>query len=275
MAFIQMNITSYSLMRTVPVNVILPADKFSWDQKREKGKKYKTLYLLHGVFGNYTDWVNGTRIQRFAEERDLAVIMPSGDNAFYLDHEARNDYYGNYIGKELVELTRNIFPLSEKREDTYIGGLSMGGYGAIRNGLKYNDTFGAIIGLSSGLILEGIEKRTDEGKFFLESRSYAKECFGELEGIMETDKNPEFLVKKIREDGGKMPDIYLACGLSDGLLEANKKFADFLRENKVNVTFETGEGGHDWDFWDTYIKKALDWLPTDSLSKGVNSGNVM
>ncbi len=275
MAFIQMNVMSYSLMRTVPVNVILPADKFLWGQKREKGRKYKTLYLLHGVFGNYTDWVNGTRIQRFAEERDLAVVMPSGDNAFYLDHKARNDNYGEFIGRELVELTRNIFPLSEKREDTFIGGLSMGGYGALRNGFKYNDTFGAAIGLSAALILDGIWERTDKGKFFLDSRSYAEECFGELEGIVESDRNPEFLVKRIKEEGGEMPLVYLACGLSDGLLEANRKFADFLEESGVKCTFETGEGGHDWDFWDTYIKKAVEWLPADTVSKGINSGNVM
>ena len=83
MALLQMNLLSKSLMRTVPVNVILPADKmvFPGMPKREE-KPYKTLYLLHGIFGNYTDWVCGTRIQRYAEENDLAVVMPSGDHAF-------------------------------------------------------------------------------------------------------------------------------------------------------------------------------------------------
>lgn len=123
MAFIQMNLLSQKLMRTVPVNVILPVDKmiFPGMPKRED-KPYKTLYLLHGVFGNYTDWAMGTRIQRFAEENDLVVVMPSGDNAFWVDQPVTGNFYGEFVGKELVELTRKMFPLSHRREDTYIGG---------------------------------------------------------------------------------------------------------------------------------------------------------
>ena len=99
MAFIQMSILSKSLMRTVPVNVILPADKMVFPGMPEPPEKpFKTLYLLHGVFGSYIDWVNGTRIQRYAEEHDLAVVMPSGDNAFYVDQPGANNYYGEFVG---------------------------------------------------------------------------------------------------------------------------------------------------------------------------------
>lgn len=81
MAFITVNYRSNALFRSVPVNVILPADKYSADTREyDNNPPYKTLYLLHGLLGNYTDWVNGTRIQRYAEERNLAVVMPSGDN---------------------------------------------------------------------------------------------------------------------------------------------------------------------------------------------------
>lgn len=83
-----------------------------------ENKPYKTLYLLHGIFGNYSDWVCGTRIQRYAEEHDLAVVMPSGDNAFYVDQPAGGNFYGEFVGRELVELTRRIFPLSHEREDS-------------------------------------------------------------------------------------------------------------------------------------------------------------
>ena len=128
-----------SLKRTITINAILPTDKFvrPGTPKPEK-KPFKTLYLLHGIFGNYTDWVAGTRIQRWAQDNDLAVIMPSGENGFYVDHPGRGDQlYGEFIGQELVQFTRDLFHLSDKREDTYIAGLSMGGYGALRNGLKY------------------------------------------------------------------------------------------------------------------------------------------
>lgn len=275
MAFLQVNLMSKSLMRTVPVNVILPVDKMTFPgMPVREDKPYKTLYLLHGVFGNYTDWVCGTRIQRFAEEHDLAVVMPSGENAFYVDQPDGHHRYGEFVGQELVELTRKMFPLSHKREDTFIGGLSMGGYGALRNGLKYNDTFGHITALSSAIHLEEIASRTSDDCFFLDSKSYAESCFGDLSKLLESDKNPRYLIRQLKAAGKEIPKIYMACGESDSLLQANQDMVKFLKEENVDVTFEMGPGGHEWDFWDTYIQKAIDWLPTEQNGLGINSGNV-
>ena len=275
MAFIQMSILSKSLMRTVPVNVILPADKMVFPGMPEPPEKpFKTLYLLHGVFGSYIDWVNGTRIQRYADEHDLAVVMPSGDNAFYVDQPGANNYYGEFVGKELVELTRKMFPLSRKREDTFIGGLSMGGYGAMRNGLKYWENFGSIVALSGALLVEDMAKRTNDDPFFLNRRDYAEACFGDLSKILDSDKNPKCLVRQLKKEGRPIPRIYMACGDADSLLPANQDMAAFLKEQGADVTFEVGPGAHEWDFWDTYIRKAIEWLPTDKVSQGMNSGNV-
>ena len=275
MAFIQMNLLSKTLMRTVPVSVILPVDKMVFPGMPEReDKPYKTLYLLHGVFGNCTDWVCGSRIQRYAEEHDLVVIMPSGDNAFYVDQPGGNNFYGEFIGKELVELTRKMFPLSRKKEDTFIGGLSMGGFGALRNGLKYSDTFGCIISLSGALHLEQMAARTEDAPFFLESKSYAEACFGDLTKVLESDRNPRWLVKQLKKAGKDLPRIYMACGDQDGLLPVNQDMAAFLKEQDADVTFEIGPGSHEWDFWDTYIRKAIDWLPTECSGLGRNSGNV-
>lgn len=275
MAFIQMNLLSKSLMRMVPVNVILPVDKLTFPgMPVREDKPYKTLYLLHGIFGNYTDWVNGTRIQRFAEEYNLVVVMPSGDNAFYIDQPVTQNYYGEFIGKELVELTRKMFPLSHEREDTYIGGLSMGGYGAIRNGFKYHDTFGAIVALSSALVVEGFRERTNDSPIFMERRDYAEALFGDLDKMLESDKNPKYLVKKLKAEGSVLPAVYMACGDADALLGVNEDFAKFLKEQGVDVTFEVGPGNHEWDFWDTYIKKGMQWLPLENSGLGINSGNI-
>ena len=275
MAFIQMNLLSKTLMRTVPVNVILPVDKMVFPgMPVREDKPYKTLYLLHGVFGNYTDWVCGSRIQRYAEEHDLAVIMPSGDNAFYVDQPAGNNFYGEFIGKELVDITRKMFPLSHKREDTFIGGLSMGGFGALRNGLKYSETFGRIISLSGALHLEEMTSRTKDAPFFIESKSYAEACFGDLTKVLESDKNPRWLVKELKKAGKELPKIYMACGDQDHLLPVNQDMADFLKKQGADVTFEIGPGNHEWDFWDTYIKKAIGWLPAEESGLGMNSGNV-
>lgn len=276
MAFIQMNLLSKCLMRTVPVNVILPADKLVFPGMPEReDKPYKTLYLLHGIFGNHMDWGTGTRIQRYAEENDLAVVMPAGENAFYVDRADANDFYGEFVGRELVELTRKMFPLSDKREDTFIGGLSMGGYGAMRNGLKYSDTFGYIVSLSGALLVEDFPKRTNESPLFMERRDYAESCFGDLDAMQESDMNPKWMVKKLKADGKEIPKVFMACGDQDSLLETNKKMAAFLQEQGVDVIFEVGPGNHEWDFWDTYIKKAVyEWLPTEHNGLGINSGNV-
>lgn len=152
MALLQMQLFSRSLMRTVPVTVVLPADKMTdFNAPLLPEKKYPTLYLLHGIFGSSLDWLSGTRIERYATEHDLCVVMPSGDNSFYVDRPGANQNYGMFVGQELVELTRRMLPLSRERKDTFIGGLSMGGFGALRNGLKYSDTFSAIIALSAAL----------------------------------------------------------------------------------------------------------------------------
>ncbi len=275
MALIQVNFMSKSLMRTVPMNVILPVDKLNFPGMPEKETgKFKTLYLLHGVFGNYTDWLSGTSIQRWAEEKDLAVVMPSGDNMFYVDQPGVHNHYGEFVGKELVEITREMFPLSDKREDTCIGGLSMGGYGAIRNGLKYHETFGHIVALSSALVIDGIEKRTNDAPLFIEGRSYAEGVFGDLEQLKDSDKNPKWLAKTLAEQKIEFPHIFMACGLEDSLLGANRDFKEYLENLGIKVDYEEGPGAHEWDFWNRYIKKAVDWLPLEDNAAGLNSGNV-
>ena len=269
MALIQVNYVSNALQRTVPVQVILPIDKLTPDGKLPAEKKFKTLYLLHGFLGNYTDWVSGTRIQRWAEERDLCVVMPSGDNAFYVDRPETLNNYGVFIGEELVEITRRMFPLSRKREDTFIGGLSMGGYGAVRNGLKYHDTFGAVISFSG--VLQLWEENTSPSQRV--NMAFEAGIFGDLDDALASDKNPAWLVKEL--SGKKnLPNMYIACGTEDALLSHSRNFRDLLTENGFSVTYVEGPGGHEWDFWDTHIKKVLDWLPLDALSRGINSGNV-
>ena len=100
MALMEVNFFSKALMRPVTMNVILPVDKvFFGEETEEENKPFKTLYLLHGVMGNYTDWVTGTCIKRWAEEKNLAVVMPSGANMFYMDHPNANENYSEFIGK--------------------------------------------------------------------------------------------------------------------------------------------------------------------------------
>ncbi len=274
MALIQCNFFSKSLMRTVPIQVVLPTDKTDFSKETTIAPKtFKTLYLLHGIFGNYTDWVSGTRVQAWAEERNLAVVMPSGDNKFYVNNSRSSEMYGDFIGKELVDFTRRSFPLSQKREDTFIGGLSMGGFGAIVNGLQNPETFGAICGLSSALILDTLENHTEYTDFLMTNKGYYEAVFGDLTKVKGGENDYYALAEKDAKQGGK-PKIYLCCGTEDHLITPNREFRDYLKKLGYDTTWEEGPGKHDWYFWDEYILKVMNWLPLDDAVKGVSSGHV-
>ncbi|HAJ15576.1 MAG TPA: acetylesterase [Erysipelotrichaceae bacterium] len=274
MAVFEVNFYSDKLGRNVPMYVILPTDKYYFGEKKEEIEAYKTLYLLHGVIGNYTDWLYNSRIKKYAEDHDLCVVMPSGDNSMYLDQGV--DYYGEFIGQEIVEFTRKSFPLSHKRCDTYIGGLSMGAFGAMRNGLKYHDTFGAIIALSGAYVLDE-ETLIDvkEPKFPGETMTYKKRVYGDdLSAALKSDKNPVYLIETLAKQHIDFPEIYMACGSEDFLFEKNNNVDRVLSENHIKHVYEVGPGVHDWNFWDTYIEKAINWLPLGRSTAGKSSENI-
>lgn len=265
MALIQMDFHSETLKRTVPVNIILPFERFS--------APFPTLYLLHGLTDNANGWLSYSRIRLWAEESGLAVVMPSGENSFYMDILVKDGClgdFGEYVGRELVEVTREVFPISRKREDIFLGGLSMGGFGACRNALKYWKTFGKAAVLSGALHV--YEYPADwvetQGNTIGEVRN-----FGNLEETRNTDRNPRYLIREIQNDPeGRFPAFYIACGLQDSLLEANRSMAKALRDAGAEVVYEEGEGGHDWDFWDAYIQRVLKWLGYSGVRKTENAG---
>jgi len=191
----------------------------------------------------------------------LEVVMPSGDNSFYMDILVKDGAlgdYGEFVGKELVNVTWEMFPLSKKREDTFIGGLSMGGFGACRNGLKYSDVFGKAAVLSGALHFYEYSREWVEttGNTIGEARN-----FGNLDETENSDRNPRWLIRQIEEDPSReFPAFYVACGLQDHLIDANRSITAALKEAGADVVYEEGEGIHDWVFWDTYIQHVLKWL---------------
>lgn len=273
MALIQMNLMSSALMRTVNVTVILPTDKLLAPGAARREGPCQTLYLLHGLLGSEYDWVTGTPIRRWAEERDLAVVMPAGENSHYVDRtDARADF-GAFVGSELVELTREIFPLSRRREDTFVAGLSMGGYGALRNGLKYSERFGAIGAFSVPDPLETVKRLRAESGRLTESRRFFESCFGPAERLAGSDKDLLALAETLCREKRALPRLFLACGDGDPLLPGNRRLAAALRALGFSARYEESEGGHDWDFWTAALRSLLDWLPLRT-NAGIHSGNV-
>ena len=276
MALVEVNFMSKSLLRSVTFTAIIPADKFVIGEESSEPKQYKTLYLLHGGFGHHLDYISGTRIQRWAEENDLAVIMPTGENQFYVDKPERGEYFGAFVAKELVDFTRKMFPLSDKREDTFIAGLSMGGYGALINGLKYHETFSHIGAFSPALMNEELADG-DVTKLVgdIWQPGFYENVMGGLDTVKNSDKDYRYLIETLIAEKANIPDIYMAIGTSDFLLPPVRSYHDFLTSKDVPVTYIEDDGGHEWDFWDTYLKDFLDWLPLEAGEQGLNSGNVI
>lgn len=201
--------------------------------------------------------------------------MPSGDNKFYCDSDISGDKYGKFIAEDLVNFTRDTFPLSHEREDTFIGGLSMGGFGSIVNGLRHPEIFGCITALSSALIKDKILHAVEEpGHDFFTKRQY-ETMFGvdKIEDYNGSVNDYDALADGLK-DAKVKPKIYMACGTEDSLFDANVAFKDRLIANGFDLTWEEGPGVHNWAFWDAYIEKAINWLPLGDSVKGVSSENV-
>ena len=146
----------------------------------------------------------------------------------------------------------------------------MGGFGALRNGLKYNETFGYIAGLSNALHFFETPNPAALQSLFDEQC-----CFGDMKKAAKSDKNPRVLAEKLaKEKNALLPHIYMACGTEDSLLLSNQRFRDCLVQNGYDLTYEEFPGDHNWDFWDMTIQRVLDWLPLEDGAQGINSGHV-
>ena len=263
MAVFTFTFFSTSLTRHTEVTAILPLDVPNFlpvpgmPGPEERKKPFRTLYLLHGYSGTHTDWLKGTRIEQLAMFHNVAVICPSGENSFYLDDLNRDAKYSTLICEELIEFTRRVFPLSHRREDTLIGGLSMGGYGAIRNGLLRSDVFGTIIALSSALITDNVAKGVEKNPVV--SPAYFLHTFGPPEKIKGSDMDPEHLINRIVSENLPRPNLYVAGGTEDPLLEPNRQFHGWLEKAGYDHVYVEEPGMHEWSFWDRHIEKALVW----------------
>ncbi len=264
MALFDCYVHSESLRRKVSFQVILPNDP--QDYHTEGNQHYhrptKVLYLLHGYSDSSKDWLLHGEVQRLAFKYNLAIVLPEGGNNFYLDQKGTGHAYETFVGKELPAYIGKTFALSQKTTDQLIGGYSMGGYGAIHIGLNHVTTFGHIIALSSALIVSELADMEEGYENAIANYDYYKRVFGDFKDINKTHINPEFQVKKILDDKGMTPDIYLACGTDDFLIEHNRNFQKFLKDQAYPHIYQEGMGGHNWEFWNHNLEKGLEHILT-------------
>lgn len=248
---------SEKLSRNVPFTAILPTStEITEDnQKKKTAKPKRTIYLLHGWNGSNHDWLTNARLVEVSRTYDVAFILPAGENSFYLNHPNGN-HYGEFIGDELVETTRELFSLSAKREDTWIAGLSMGGYGALRNGFKYSNTFSKVAAFSSRIL----SKKDAPKEETLEDNDISLRLKTILQSDTLADLNDENDPYDLVQNRKQTQDLFIACGTDDHLYKENEAFHQYLTKKKIPHEYFATWGEHDWDFWNEYIEKAVQWM---------------
>jgi S-formylglutathione hydrolase FrmB len=204
------------------------------------------LYLLHGLTDDHTAWSRYTSVERYAEDAGLAVVMPSVHHSFYTD-EVHGHAYWTYVSEELPGLVRSILRLSDRPADTFAAGLSMGGYGAVKLALTHPDRYAAAASLSGTLDIH----------YMADLENRAAIWHRAFDGVIH-DADDLFA---LLATAPSVPPLYVGCGTSDGLLDANERFIAAAIGAGVDVTSDLRAGDHEWDLWDAQIADVIAWLP--------------
>lgn len=218
------------------------------------------LYLLHGLSDNHTAWLRRTRVDYYAERAGIAVVMPEVQRSFYFDMHYGLDYF-TYLSEELPALCRQLFRLSSRREENFVAGFSMGGYGALKTALRRPDRFGGAASFSGALDLKG----RMNGDSLLSA--------GEVEAISGGQVGEDDDLFALSREVGRAacPPLYITCGEEDFLLEDNRRFRRHLDELGIAHNYEEWPGEHCWEFWEESIRRSMDWfsglLPPDAVRR--------
>ena len=264
MALIDITIASKVLQREVDFLAILPEDTSGMiGMDGSSSEVCPTLYLLHGMSDDHTIWLRRTSIERYAARKGLAVIMPCADLSFYSDAKMGDDMW-TFLTQELPATCRRLFPqLSPRREDTFVAGLSMGGYGAIKCGLRCSETFSWAAGLSSAADIKALAKETS-----LQAADYWRDLFGSPRAISGSFSDLFAAVKDYAAANQQPPvKFFLWCGTEDFLYHQNIKLRRCMEKNHLDLTYAESPGDHTWECWDEQIQAVLDWLPLNKEAK--------
>lgn len=244
MSVMEFNFRSQTLNYDTAMNIIIPNTK-------PKSTGYRVLWLLHGLSQNNTSWCRKSNIERYVENTDIAVVMPDGFRSFYTNMQSGHRYW-DYISEEIPQLVYNTFNFSKRREDNFICGLSMGGYGSIKLALSFPESFGCAGSLSGCLDIAAHIPEPDAPLY-----SELKNIFINEEYIAHSDDNLMFKLENTK-DLTSLPKLYLACGTEDYCMGDNKRFYESItKKGFSDIEFEENPGNHNWTFWDEHIKHFL------------------
>jgi putative tributyrin esterase len=251
-AFLTCNAFSESLGMGVTLDVVLPQatqTQIGVNAAVTPGD-LPVLYLLHGLSDDHSAWMRYTSIERYAAEAGLAVVMPAVGRSFYAN-EAHGHRYWDYVSEELPKLVGDFFRVSTRPQDTFVAGLSMGGYGAMRLALTHPGRFAAAASLSGGLDIVAVSELPERSE--------------ELERIFGGRPGPDgdlfaLLPRTAPED---LPALYVGCGTDDPRLVWSTRFIELAQGHGATVTTDFRPGDHEWAVWDAMIRDVIDWLPRE------------
>ena len=245
MALLRVNFYSDVLGRSVHMDAILP--------ERCPAPRWKTLYLLHGMTDDHSTWTRQTSIERCAQDRNLAVILPDGDLKWYADTPWGENYF-EFVSRELVEHSRRMFPrLSRDRADTFVAGNSMGGYGALKCALRHPETFSKAASFSGALDAAALPQLPDP----LADQAYWEDVFGPVDQIPGSENDLFAAARACRDN---RPDVWLWCGTEDFLYDMNLRMREHLATLGYSIDYSESSGDHQWKYWDRELPRMLDWL---------------
>ena len=250
MALIEIKFYSDVLGMQTSINVIVPQKSTKGEigiGNAAKSEKYKTLLLLHGLSDDNSIWLRRTSIERYATELGIAVVMPSAQRSFYTDMKYGDRYY-TYISQEVLRIAREFLPLSDQREDTFIMGNSMGGYGAMKIAMKNPELFAAAAGLSSVADIEESMTRHPELR---------RVIFGD--GEIPKEEDLFYLAESTSENAVK-PRILMIEGTRDFMYATNIALKEKMETLAYEYRYMEAPGGHTWTFWDKHALFAMKWL---------------
>src|SRR5205823_4520921 len=238
---------------TLPYNVILPPD-----YRTSSRTRYPVLYLLHGFGGHYSDWVTRTNVADYAAQYRMIVVMPEGNNGWYTDSAGvASDKYESYILRELIPDVQKRYRTIEARYGRAVAGLSMGGYGALKFGLKTPETF-AFVGSLSGTLAAATWTEEDL-KNLKGIRDSVFSVFGPVGSEARKANDIYEMTRGLSAARvAALPYIYLDCGTEDFLGGLNnQQFAALLREKKIPHEYRELPGDHSWAYWDQQVPEVL------------------
>ena len=250
MAFLQVQFFSKTLNVASTVNVILPEPDQGIGMGASDGAEAtKVLYLLHGYSDDHSIWMRRTSVERYAARHNLAVIMPAVNHSFYTN-EAHGERYWDYVSEELPRVMQRFFRLSDRPEDTFVAGLSMGGYGAMKLALTHPERFGAAASFSGAVDMADMSHRDNPGKKNMERIFGRKPLAG-------TEHDLFHLLEK-NASAPRKPQLYVSCGTKDFLYRQHLKFVPAARALGWAVEeFQKPDAVHEWGFWDEEIEKFI------------------